>query len=60
MLHMVLNFTSGLKKVMTIHYKKRSTFLFFVDNFSLSEEESSGEEMEGTYTYLGSQVVWPL
>ena len=30
-----------------------------MDNFGLSEEESSGQEVEGTCTYIGSQVVDP-
>ena len=31
----------------------------FEDDFGFSEEESSGNEVEGTYTYPGSQVVEP-
>ena len=29
----------------------------FVDDFSLSEEESSGKEVKGTHGHLGSEVV---
>ncbi len=31
----------------------------FMDDFGLSEDKSSGEEEEDTYTYLGSQVIDP-
>ena len=48
MVNMTSNFTSSLILLQ-----------LFKDNFGLSEEESSGEEAEGTYTYLGSQVVDP-
>ena len=52
---MAPNFTSSLKKVVN-HYTRDEVLLqLFMDDFCLSEEESSGEEVEGTYTYLGSQ-----
>ena len=31
----------------------------FEDDYGLSEKESHGEEAEGNYTYLGSQVLDP-
>ena len=60
MANMTSNFTSRLKKVVVNQYSRDEALLqLFVDDFGLSVEECSGEEMEGTYTYLGSQVVDP-
>ena len=60
MVNVTSNFTSGLKKVMMNRYTRgprTSSALRY--NFNLSEEESSGEEVDGINTYLDNQVVGP-
>ncbi len=45
---------------MANHYTRDQNFFqLFEYDFGLSEEESSGKEAEGTYTYFISQVVDP-
>ena len=47
---------SCLEKVMENHYTRDQVLLqFFEDNFSIFEEERSGEEAVDTYAYLGSR-----
>ena len=60
----MVNMTSAslqvLKKVMANLYSRDQVFLqFLVEDFRLSEEGSIGEEADGTYACLGSQVVGP-
>ena len=60
MVNVTSSFTSGLKKMVANSYFRDHTLLWlFEDYFDLSEEEICGEEAEGTYTYLGSQVLDP-
>ena len=44
---------------MNRYTRRQSTYSALCYDFGLSEEESSGEEVKGTYTYHGSHVVDP-
>ena len=60
MVNVTSNFTSGLKKVVANHYSSDEVLLhLFQNDFSISMEESSREEVNGTYAYFGSPVVDP-
>ena len=57
MVDVTSNFISSLGNIVANCYTRDQVLLQIGKNtFSLSEEECSGEEVEGTYIYLGSRV----
>ena len=61
MVNVKSNFTSHLKEVIASGYTRYQVLLqLFVDDFGISEEESNEEQAECTYTYFGSQIVYPV
>ena len=60
MVNVKSNFTSHLKEVIANCYTRYQVLLqLFVDDLGISEEESNEEQAERTYTYFGSQIVYP-